>query len=295
MEKICDLHTHSVFSDGTWTPTQLIEEAERIGLSAIALTDHNTVDGLHEFLSAAQGKNLEAIPGVEFSTDYMGMDIHVVAHYVMPSHFSEVTRLMEEGRRKKEESNLRLIENLSKIGFSINYEAMRDAAPGGQINRAHIAAAMLKNGWVSSMQDAFNRYLEPKCGLYTAPKRPDIFEMIRFIRSIGAVPILAHPFLKLTLDQLREFLPEAVKAGLLGMETEYVSFDEETTRMAKGLAREHGLLESGGSDFHGDNKPGIFLGVGRGNLHVPLSFRDGIRQAASLNGTNWLPDNFRKI
>ena len=282
MEKICDLHTHSVFSDGTWTPTQLIEEAERIGLSAIALTDHNTVDGLEEFLSAARGKNLEAIPGVEFSTDYLDMDIHVVAHYVMPAHFQEVTGRMAEGRRKKEESNLRLIENLAEIGFPIDYQALRDATPGGQINRAHIASAMLKNGWVSTRQEAFNRYLEPRCGLYTAPKRPDIFEMIRFIRSIGGVPILAHPFLKLNEQQLRELLPEAVKAGLLGMETEYVSFDAETTSLAKSLAEEFSLLESGGSDFHGDNKPGIHLGVGRGNLHVPLSFRDQIRQAASL-------------
>ena len=282
MEKVCDLHTHSVFSDGTWTPTELICEAQRIGLSAIALTDHNTTDGLTEFLNAAEEKPLEAIPGVEFSTDYLGMDIHVVAHYVMPPYFSEVSDLMAEGRRKKEESNLRLIENLKNAGYPIDYEAIRQSTPGGQVNRAHIAAVMLKKGWVSNMQDAFNRFLEPKCGLYEAPKRPDIFEMIRFIRSIGAVPILAHPFLKLSEQQLRVLLPKARDCGLLGMETEYVSFDQKTTELAKQLAREFKLLESGGSDFHGDNKPGISLGTGRGNLHVPLRFRDKIRQASGL-------------
>ena len=282
MEKICDLHTHSVFSDGTWTPTQLVEEASRIGLSAIALTDHNTVDGLSEFMDAAAGKDLEAIPGVEFSTEYLDMDIHVVAHYVMPAYFKEVSLKMEEGRRKKEESNLDLIENLRKAGFPIDYAAIRDATPGGQVNRAHIANVMVKKGWVSNMQEAFNRYLEPKCGLYSAPKRPEILETIQWICSMGAVPVLAHPFLKLSVQQLRDFLPAAREAGLKAMETEYVSFDAEQTALAKELVREFGLLQSGGSDFHGDNKPGIYLGVGRGNLRVPLSFRDGIRSQARL-------------
>ena len=276
MNQVCDLHTHSIFSDGTWTPEELIREAERIGLSAIALTDHNTVSGLPRFLNAAEGTKVEAIPGVEFSTDYLGLDIHLVAHYVMPCHFSEVTEKMEEGVRKKEESNRKLIENLKKKGMEIDYEALKRSTPAGQLNRANIAAVMVEKGWVSSMQDAFVRYLEPKCGLYEAPQRPSLFEMIRFTRSVGAVPILAHPFLKLNFSQLQILLPKAKEAGLAGLETEYVSFDAETTALAKSLAKKYGLLESGGSDFHGAHKPGLFLGVGRGNLKVPLSFRDGI-------------------
>ena len=281
MKQICDLHTHSVYSDGTWTPEELIREAERIGLSAIALTDHNTVYGLPRFLAAAEGTHVEAIPGIEFSTDYLGMDIHLVAHYILPCHFDEVTDKMEEGRRKKDESNRKLIENLRKIGFPLDYDALLNTTPGGQVNRAHIAAVMVKNNWVSNMQEAFGKYLEPRCGLYEAPLRPSLFEMIRFSRSIGAVPILAHPFLKLSYGQLRSLLPEAKAQGLAGMETEYVSFNEETTALAKDLAKEFGLLQSGGSDFHGDNKPGIFLGVGRGNLKIPAAFRDAIRQQAN--------------
>ena len=280
MKKICDLHTHSVFSDGTWTPEQLVQEAERIGLSAIALTDHNTVEGLPRFLMAAEGKNLEAVPGVEFSTEYLGMDIHVVAHYVMPEVFPTVREKMGQGRRKKDESNRELIENLRRIGFSMDYDAMKASVPSGQINRAHIAAEMVKRGWVSTMQEAFQRYLEPELGLYNPPHRPGIFEMFSFIRSIGAVSILAHPFLKLSPEQVEALIPKAKEAGLLGMETEYVSFDEEKTARAKAIAARFGLLESGGSDFHGDNKPGIFLGVGRGNLQVPLSFLEAIRSHA---------------
>ena len=123
-ERFCDLHTHSVFSDGTWTPEELVREACRIGLGAIALTDHNTVDGLSRFLAAAEGTGVEAIPGVEFSTDYLDLDIHIVALYVMPDHFSQVTDLMEEGRKKKDQSNRKLIENLKKIGFSLDYETL---------------------------------------------------------------------------------------------------------------------------------------------------------------------------
>ena len=283
MEKVCDLHTHSVFSDGTWTPEELIREAERIGLSAIALTDHNTVFGLPRFLEAAKDSTVEAIPGVEFSTDYLGRDIHLVAHYVVPEYFSQVTEKMEDGSRQKDESNRKLIENLSRIGMKIDYESMVKSAPKVQLNRANIASVMVKNGWVRDMQDAFNRYLEPGCGLYEPPRRPSLFEMIRFTRSIGAVPVLAHPFLKLSEAELRTLLPQAKEQGLAAMETEYVSFDAETTALAKNLAGEYGLLQSGGSDFHGDNKPGIFLGVGRGNLRVPLSFRDGIYGEAVIS------------
>lgn len=283
MNKFCDLHTHSVFSDGTWTPAQLVDQAQKIGLSAIALTDHNTVDGLQEFMNASKGKDLEAIPGVEFSTEYLGLDIHVLALYVLPDAFSKVIALMEDGRVRKDESNRDLIRELKKIGFDIDYEALTAATPGGQINRAHIAARMVQNGWVEDMQQAFHEYLEPGCGLYHPPKRLGIFEMISFIRSIGAVPVLAHPFLKLDEERLRALLKPAKEAGLQGMETVYVSFDEKTTELAKTMASQFGLLMSGGSDFHGDNKPGIHIGVGRGNLKVPVSFQKAIREAAEEN------------
>lgn len=282
MQKICDLHTHSIFSDGTWTPEQLVQEAGRLGLGAIALTDHNTVEGLPRFLEAARGMPLEAVPGVEFSTEYLGMDIHVVALYVMPAQFPLVREKMEEGRQKKEESNRRLVENLGKLGMVMDYDAIKNASPRGQINRAHIGAEMVRRGWAADMQDAFCRYLEPDRGLYTPPARPGIFEMFGFIRSLGAVPILAHPFLKLSRQQVEALLPRAKEAGLLGMETEYVSFDPETTAYAKALAARWDLLESGGSDFHGDNKPGIFLGTGRGNLQVSCAFLDAIRSHARL-------------
>ena len=281
MNATVDLHTHSVFSDGTYTPTQLIREGKQAGLSAMALTDHNTVAGLPEFLRAGQEAGMEAVPGVEFSTDYEDMDLHIVALFVMPEVFPRVSALMEEGVRAKEQSNLVLIDHLRSAGMPLDYEAIRSATPNGQVNRAHIAAAMVKAGYVGSIQEAFRRYLEPKLGLYSPPGRPVTFAMLRFIRSIGAVPVLAHPFLKLDEQGLRRFLDRAVPAGLGAMETLYATFDRQTTALAVSIAEEYGLLQSGGSDFHGANKPDLQLGVGRGNLSVPYEF---LKSLKSLRG-----------
>lgn len=278
MNEICDLHTHSVFSDGSCTPAQLIARAEAIGLSAIALTDHNTIAGVPEFLAAAEEKPIEAVAGAEFSTDYRGIDLHIVALDIRPDRFDQVTRLMEEGIRAKEASNLDLIESLRKAGYPLDYPVIRAATPHGQVNRAHIACAMVEKGYVSSVREAFETILDPKFGLYHPPKRPDPFEMIRFIKSIGAITVMAHPFLKLDEAQLREFLIPAIAAGLDAIETQHSSFDAQTSRRAAEIAAEFGLAQSGGSDYHGKAKPDVLLGTGRGNVQVPLEFLRSLRK-----------------
>lgn len=280
----CDLHTHSVFSDGTWTPEELVAEAERQGLSAIALTDHNTVAGLPRFLKAAEGKSVEAVPGVEFSTDYLDLDLHIVALDVGEAAYDRVIALMAESNRAKEESNIELCEGLRKAGYPLDYPAIRDATPNRQVNRAHIARAMVDLGYFPDSQTAFATVLAPDYGIYHPPKRPSSFEMIRFIRSIGAIPVLAHPFLKLSEAGVREFLRQTVPAGLIGMECNYVSFTPEQTALAHRLCDEFGILPSGGSDFHGSNKPGVFIGTGRGNLAVPAEFLPALRNRRRTSG-----------
>lgn len=268
---ICDLHTHSVFSDGTLTPRQLLQAACDAGLSAIALTDHNTVAGLPDFLAAAPDFPVRAIPGIEFSVDYLGTELHLLALYVRPEHFGAITEMMEDFKARKERSNRELVDALNQAGFTLDYDAIK-AAANGYVNRAHIGAAMTEKGYVTSIKEAFKKYLSPSHGYYVPPIRPEVFETIRFIRSIGAVPVLAHPFLNLDEAGLRAFLPEAVRSGLVGMETLYPMFDDEQTRAAQAIAAEFGLLPSGGSDFHGDNKPHIRLGVGQGTLQVPENY-----------------------
>ena len=270
MTGMCDLHTHSTASDGSLTPTELIRAAEAIGLDAIALCDHNTVSGLREFLQAAERSSLNAIPGCEFSSDYMGIDLHIIGLFIPETQYDRITAVLTQTQVEKERSNLDLVANLAKDGYVIDYPALRAQAGDGFINRANIASALVEKGYVPSVKDAFSQLLSPKGKYYTPPKRMDTFEVIDFIKSIGAVAILAHPFLNLKEEvQLRAFLDEAVKHGLDAMETIYTAYSDETTALAKQIAAEYSLLESGGSDFHGAAKPATALGTGKGNLKVP--------------------------
>ena len=274
-----DLHTHSTYSDGTLTPTEVLLQAEQAGLSAVALCDHNTVNGLPEFLAAAQDRSVEAVAGVEFSTEYEGTELHILGLFIPPEHHQTVTDLLDDMLDAKERSNRDLLEALKTAGIEMDYDALRAENPGGIINRAVIAAEMVRCGYVGSVKEAFSRWLNESRGYYRPPRRLASLDTIRFIRSIGAVSVLAHPFLDLDEAGLRRFLSKAVEAGLDGMETRYATFDEETSQLAKRIADEFGLLESGGSDFHGANKPDIQLGTGRGDLSVPERFLTELKKA----------------
>lgn len=275
--KTCDLHTHSIYSDGSLTPKQLVDAAERIGLGAIALTDHNTIAGLPEFLAAAEGRGVEAVPGIEFSSDYHGIDVHVVALFVQPEYYGVITDLLEDMQRRKDRSNAELVDALARDGYVMDYEALKGATPNGQINRAHIAGEMTRLGYTASVPEAFERFLSPKRGYYHPPKRLSPFEIMDFIQSIGAAAVLAHPYLTLSATEIPAFLREAVKHGLDAMETLYVTYDPETVLLARKTAEEFGLKQSGGSDYHGEFKPDIHLGVGRGNLAVPLDLLEVLK------------------
>ena len=269
MEQYCDLHTHSVFSDGTYTPAQLLQEAQERNLTAVALTDHNTVAGLPDFLEAAAGREVEAVPGVEFSTDYNGTELHILALYLKEEYFGQVTDLMEDYNRRKDQSNADLVEKLNQAGYAIDYAEIKAATPKGQVNRALIAAELLRMGYVESVQDAFKRLLSPKHGLYIPPRRHTPVQMLDIIHDLGAVSVLAHPYLNLKQEALIPLLEQAVGRGLQGMEVYYSTYDPATTALAVDTAAAFGLLPSGGSDFHGENKPDIRLGEGRGGLRVP--------------------------
>lgn len=276
MKNFCDLHTHSVFSDGTYTPTELVRAAKELGLGAIALTDHNTIAGLPEFLCAAERMGVTAVPGVEFSSSFEGLDVHILGLFIRPGDYGSITGLLEEGCRQKEQSNISLVCALRADGYDIDYDAIRARSPGGQINRAHIAAALTEKGYTTSIKEAFATLLSPERGYYREPKRPGSFEIIRFIKSLGAAAVLAHPLLTMEEPRLRRFLDAACPAGLDAMETLYSTYDAQTTAMAAEIAGEYGLAQSGGSDFHGSRKPDTYLGRGRGALRVPLEFYEGL-------------------
>lgn len=277
--KLCDLHTHSTFSDGTYTPEELVAEAKSAELSAIALCDHNTVAGLPRFQEAARRAGIEAIPGTEFSVDYRDRELHILGLFLPLHRLGEVEALLADGVRRKDESNRLLIERLNEAGYALSYDEIKDRTPKGQVNRAHIAAALTEKGYTPSVKAAFDTLLTPEAGFYLPPPRPSALDIVDFIRSLGGAAVIAHPLVTLCEADLRAFLAEAKPRGLLGMETDYSDYDQQTTALAHSIAAEFGLLPSGGSDFHGTVKPSIALGSGRGNLRVPYAYVEALKAA----------------
>lgn len=276
----CDLHTHSIYSDGTLTPAQIITEAKKIGLGAIALTDHNTVAGLPEFMEEAKRQNILAVGGVELSTAYEDIEFHLLGYFIRPEHYQAVERLTKEFFVLKEISNIETIERFVDAGYEISYADVRKKNPTGNVNRAHIASELLKKGYVESISHAFQTILNEKSGFYVPPTRLQLTDAIKFLREIKAIPIIAHPLKDVDEKTLRELLPIMIEAGLMGMETYHSSYDSETIERAVRIAEEFQLLQSGGSDFHGDNKVNIHLGWGKGNLKIPMRFYEDISKAS---------------
>ena len=275
----CDLHTHSLYSDGSFTPTQLLSQAWDKGL-VIALTDHNTVDGLPEFVTAAKQYGITVVPGVELSTTWKEKELHLLGLFIAPEHYESVRNLTEEFHRLKEESNRRLVENLQAAGYDIHYEDVQRRNLNGNINRAHIAAELQAKGYVDNIKEALRTLLADGDRYYKRPRRLALMDAIRFLRSIDAVPVLAHPLLELDEPALRQLLPLAKEAGLMGMEVWHESYSAGKTEAARKIAREFELLESGGSDYHGDVKPDVYLGSGKGNVEVPIEVYHRLAQAS---------------
>ncbi len=276
-----DLHTHSTHSDGTLTPAELITEAGRLGLTAVALTDHNTVSGLSDFMAEAERQGVTAVAGTELSTVCAGREIHLLGLFIPPDRRADVEALMEDYRARKDASNRDLVARLRAGGYAIDYAEIQRKNPNGNINRALIAKELLARGYVTSVKEAFDTLLEEGLGYYTPPERLEFTDAIRFLRSIGAIPIWAHPLQYIDETTVREILPRAVEAGLVGMEVMHSSYDDATIARAKALADEFGLLYSGGSDFHGEIKPDVRLGVGTKNPRTPRNpdIPDSYREA----------------
>ena len=253
--RICDLHTHSNYSDGTDSPEQLLCRAIEYGISAIAMTDHNTTRGLSHFKRAAEGKGIEAIAGVELSCDWRGHEVHILALFLNECDYEEIENICVEMAQGKDEANRHVIEALLADGYKIeSCEEIYARSVHGNVNRVHIAESLIRGGYVSSVSDAFSGILSAERGYYHPPHRPDAIEAIARIGRLGAVSVIAHPYLNLTDSQLCEFLEEGCTASLDGMETYYPEYDADTHALARRRAQEYGLIESGGSDYHGERK-----------------------------------------
>lgn len=274
--KRIDLHVHSTRSDGTYSPTELVDYAIKKGLAAFALTDHDCVDGLDEAIAYADSLRRtnpevpEVIPGVEFSTEYQGKDVHIVGLYIdyKSPEFQKYLIDFVESRTLRNQKMCKLLQE--GAGMDITYETLLETFPDCVITRAHYARYMMSKGYVKSISEAFERYIGDHCPYYMPREKVTPVQAIELILSAGGIPVLAHPVLygmgKARLDSL---VAELKDAGLIALEAIYSTYSASDEREMRTLAAKYDLCISGGSDFHGENKPKLDLGTGYGSLYVP--------------------------
>lgn len=255
-----DMHIHTIESDGTYTPEEIIQRAFKNHVTVVAITDHDTVAGVEAGRIAAEKIKMEYIPGIEISCNTQGLEVHILGYYLNLEDKKFLAEL-EELKRARDERNLKIIEKLKKIGIIVDIEELKQMAPGNIISRLHFANYLVKKGIVSSKNDAFIKYLG-KNGLAYVPKEnfpPE--RAVKIIKENGGFVSLAHPKL-ITLDDqvLNELILKLKEVGLDALEAQYTSFSKIERQKYKRLAKKYSLIITGGSDFHGDNREGVDIG-----------------------------------
>jgi predicted metal-dependent phosphoesterase TrpH len=266
-----DLHVHSNASDGTFTPSELVTYAKSKNLCAFALTDHDTVAGIEEALREGERQNIQIIPGIELSTDYNGHDIHVLGLNIdyTSKPFLEKLDYFNLLRAQRNETMCSLLE---KEGFEISIQKLHEMFGDTVLTRAHFARYLLEKGYISSMKEAFDSYISHGCPCYVPKVKCSPAEAIQIIKTASGTPVLAHPLLyHFDALQLEQLVSALKQDGLQGIEVFYSTNEGSDEEFLLALAKKHNLYITGGSDFHGSNKPDIDLGIGKGNLRISAS------------------------
>lgn len=275
-----DLHTHSTASDGSDTPTLLVEHAAALGITSLALTDHDTLEGIEEARAAAAPAGIELIPGVELSLEWAKGGMHLVVLWLESGSGPLQDRLaaIQAGRTGR---NARILERLRSFGFEITEQEIEEEAGGGSVGRPHIAAVMVRKGYVPDIVSAFDRFLAGGKPAYVGRERLEPEEGIALARASGGVPILAHPH-TLGVDnrfEMADLLDRLVAAGLVGIECHYGTYQAPGRAGLEAMARRFGLVPSGGSDYHGTYKEGVALGTGAVGIPIPPGLLDELAAA----------------
>lgn len=272
----CDLHCHSGYSDGTCTPAEIVDLACQAGLRAIALTDHNTIDGIEAFTEAAKGR-IETLAGCEFTTVDGRQELHLLGFFRHAEKQESIRETLAQQVAWKEESNRITIERLAAAGYALSYEEFLAFAGDGIRNRVHIARYLMDKGIVSGIKEAFWGLLSPDGPYYKASRKLDFYQTIALISEAGGVSVWAHPLYHVDRTTCERILEKGKRCGLDGVEVLYSTYTEEDTAFMMEISEKYGLLKSGGSDFHGENKPDIRIGTGRGNLRIPYDYFTNIK------------------
>ncbi len=277
MAKI-DLHIHTTASDGKLTPAEIVTKAVALGLETIAISDHDTVNGIKPALVAAQAfPALSIIPAVELSTDVPSGEIHVLGYYIDYTNvdFEEDLSRMRNSRLGRAQ---KIIEKLHDLGINIDYSRVQEIAGTGTLGRPHIAQAMLEKGYIQDFKEAFNKYIGHGGPAYVERDKLTPVEAVQLIAKTGGLPVLAHP---LTAGNVEAMIAELKPAGLVGMEVYYAAYAFEEISPLLGLAYKHGLIATGGTDYHGiENNSETMLG----GVDVPVRAVEQLTKLARERG-----------
>jgi len=281
-DHLIDLHTHSTCSDGTLTPTQLVHLAKQQGLHTLALTDHDTLDGIAQAKAAAQTLGIQLVAGVEISTTFAtgpfaGRELHILGLGLDETNLA-LRQAFDTLSQYRQQRNEKMLAAFHTHGIMLDKAELHATAQGGNLTKAHFARLLIRHGHAAHFEEAFQRYLTVGCPTNVVKQSLEPREAIALINQGGGVAILAHPYrYRLTNDALVQLVSQLATLGLGGVEAIYNNHDPEQELFLRNLAETHHLVISGGTDFHGSNKPGIQLGEGRGNMRIPLQIWENIR------------------
>lgn len=266
-----DLHAHTNASDGEHSPEELVRIARERGVTVLGIADHDTLAGLERAVAAAGTYgDIEIIPAVEFSTDWEKREIHVLA-YMVDYNDPATIALADKFREGRLGRAQKILAKLAALGVPVEFDKVAAIAGDAAIGRPHVARAMVEAGRVATVQEAFDKYLASDKPAYVEYESASPHQAVEMIRAVGAVPVLAHP------KDVERLVPELVQVGLVGLECYYVQYNEREQRELAALAKQYGLIATGGSDFHGLNRMGHMSALGEGN--VPVEMVDKLKQA----------------
>lgn len=276
-----DLHVHTTASDGTLSPREVVQRAKEGGLKAIAITDHDTVQGIAEAVCEGIRQGIEVVPGVELSVDWSRGTFHILGYYIDPEDLKlrETLAIVQKAR---EERNCKMLDRLKQLGFELMMEEVTAFSKDGQICRPHFALAMVKRGYVASVEEAFEKYLKKGGPAYVEKFKLKPREAVRVILEAGGLPVLAHPYtLEVGEEELKAIVEELKAVGLQGIEVYYPDHTPEQVALYRRIAEEFDLSPTGGTDFHGPTVKGVEIGKGKGDLVLPYELLEGLKRRRS--------------